>query len=271
MVWTTTTGVGHSRSDDSFEAGREAAMAAQAEAGDGPVVFTIVYATVLHDQERMLAGVRSVISEGVLVGASTQGISTRGAVDEVDRVVGVAVVQSSSIRARSAVVTGLGRDARAAGEQLAEAIGPPPAIPPLLWYDPVTGANVQALLDALAAYGVGGKTTSGYGRLERCAPRAARSTRSEAVEEGSSPPRRTEPQPGPVLAEFLEWLEGHQARKTGAKDLFPQIRDDWFGRLMPLPSHERRHAGKRIRQVIKHKKLKAVARELTDRLEGEQG
>ena len=134
-----------------------------------------------------------------------------------------------------------------------------------------TALAMSLLLDALAAYGVGGKTTSGYGRLERCAPRAARSTRSEAVEEGSSPPRRTEPQPGPVLAEFLEWLEGHQARKTGAKDLFPQIRDDWFGRLMPLPSHERRHAGKRIRQVIKHKKLKAVARELTDRLEGEQG
>lgn len=130
-----------------------------------------------------------------------------------------------------------------------------------------TALAMSLLLDALATYGVGSKTTSGYGRMERCEVPAARLTRSVcANDDPSPPPERTAPKPDPVLVEFLEWVEEHRARKTPGKQLFSQIRDDWFGRLVLLPLEDRKHAGKRIRQVVTHKK--AVVRALTDALEG---
>jgi hypothetical protein len=166
-----TSGVGRSHHEDGFVAGRAAAEAALEVAGGGEPAFTIIYGTVLYDQDAVLRGVRSVIPRGPLVGASTQGISTQGVVEEVDRVVGVCVVCSSSIRARSVVVTGLGEDVRGVAERLAAGIGPSPVQPVLMWYDPLTGANIQGLLDLLAERGIerviGGGAGQPFGRQHR--------------------------------------------------------------------------------------------------------
>jgi len=153
MGMNTSSGVGRSHLETSFDAGRDAATQALGAAGGGTPSFTIVYGTVFHQAERLLQGVRSVITEGPVVGSSTGGISTRGAVDEVDRVVGVLVVCSDRISARSVVVSQLGADARRAGEHLADALGGPCSNPLLMWYDPLVGANTHALTETLAQRG----------------------------------------------------------------------------------------------------------------------
>ncbi len=164
-------GVGRSHKDGSFEAGREAATEALAAANGGTPAFTIVYGTVFHEPDELIRGVRAVIPDGPLVGASTQGISTRGSVEEVDRVVGVMVVCSERIVARSVVIPNFGDDAREAGERLADALGSAPDVPLLLWYDPLVGANTQDLLDSLAARGfqhiVGGGAGQPFGPSHR--------------------------------------------------------------------------------------------------------
>jgi hypothetical protein len=166
-------GVGSSRSEDAWLAGREAAEQARAQAG-GPPGFVLVYGTVIYDQEQLLAGVRSVVGEEVPVaGCSTQGISRNGAVEEVDRVVGVAMVAAPGVRARTARVLDFAADPRAAGRSLAEQIGPvePGACPLLVWYDPLTGADVHELLTGLAERGrtqvLGGAAGQPWGPVYR--------------------------------------------------------------------------------------------------------
>jgi hypothetical protein len=166
-------GVGSSRSDDAFTAGREAAAQAVQQAG-GPPRFVLVYGTVIYDQERLLAGVRSVVGEEVpLAGGSTQGISRNGAVEEVDRVVGVAVVSVPGVRARTARVLDFAADPRVAGRSLADQIGPvePGACPLLLWFDPLTGADIQELIAGLDERGrpqvLGGAAGQPWGPVYR--------------------------------------------------------------------------------------------------------
>lgn len=123
----------------------------------GSPAAAIVYGTVLYDQSELLRGVRDVIGEHVpLVGASSQGISRKGDVQEIPRAVGVALLSVPGLSARVARVSGLGSDARAAGRSLAEIMGPERegACPMLLWYDPLTGADAQELLDGLAEGGL---------------------------------------------------------------------------------------------------------------------
>lgn len=135
-----------------------------------PPSVVVVYATVLHDHGGVLAGVRSVTGEAPLVGCSTQGISRPGGVDEVDRVVGVAVL--SGVEARIAVVESIAGDPEGAGRRLAEALGPQRGeCPVLLWYDPLTGVDVDAMLAGLASGGrplvLGGAAGQAWGPIHR--------------------------------------------------------------------------------------------------------
>ncbi|MEQ1564326.1 MAG: FIST N-terminal domain-containing protein [Myxococcota bacterium] len=168
-----TAAVGHSRADDAFGAGQAAASEAVSRAGGEPVV-AIVYATVVYDHARLLAGVRAAVGpDAAIVGCSTQGISRNGAVEEVDRVVGVAVLAGPGIRVRVARVEGLAADPAAAGRALAAALGPLASggCPPLIWYDPLTGGNIDLLLAGLAEGGlpvvVGGGAGQHWGPIHR--------------------------------------------------------------------------------------------------------
>ncbi|MCA9491551.1 MAG: FIST C-terminal domain-containing protein [Myxococcales bacterium] len=140
-----------------------------AMAGSPSVV--IVYGTVLYDHAQLLAGVRSVVGADVtVVGCSTQGVSRPGGVDEVERVVGVAVL--SGVSARAAVVESIADDPRQAGLRLAEALGPQRgSCPMLLWYDPLTGVDVDEMLEGLAAGGrplvLGGAAGQAWGPMHR--------------------------------------------------------------------------------------------------------
>jgi len=169
-------GVGWSTLPEASKAGREAVRMALEAAGGGKPVAVIVYMTVLYDPKIVLAAVRDAISDKSVpvVGSSTQGIARAGAVTETDRVVGVAVICSDKIRASAALVTGLAADPKAAGKKLAEQLGDPSGLgdsPLLLWFDPLTGANIQSLIDGLSegGYGkiIGGASGQPWGPLAK--------------------------------------------------------------------------------------------------------
>jgi hypothetical protein len=82
--------------------------------------------------------------------------SRAGTVTETDRVVGVALICPDKLGATAAFAQDLAADAKAAGKKLAAQLGDPAALgdtPLLVWFDPMTGANVQALIDGLAEGG----------------------------------------------------------------------------------------------------------------------
>jgi len=148
-------GVGWNGGPDSFEAGAAAARAALAQAGTSPVV-ALVYATVLYDQPAVLRGVRSVLPDARIVGASSQDISRTGDVEAGDRVVGVAVIGGAAITVKTACANDVSRDPAAAARTIAEQLGPLPpgeSVPLLLWYDPLTGINVDTLIAGLREAG----------------------------------------------------------------------------------------------------------------------
>ncbi|HEU4403683.1 MAG TPA: FIST N-terminal domain-containing protein [Polyangiaceae bacterium] len=165
--------VGYSKLADAFEAGATAAaMARDASSGSVPPLVAIAYATVSYDQREIVRGVRSALPGVRLVGASAQGISRAGAVEEIDRVVGVALVRSARVGARAARVAGVSADSAGAGRALAEALraggrGPADDEPVIVWYDPLARINVDALLGGLAEGGfprvVGGGAGQPFG------------------------------------------------------------------------------------------------------------
>lgn len=166
-------GVGWNGGPDASQAGAAAARAAAEQAGAAPVA-AIVYATVLYDQEAVLRGVREALPGIPIVGASTQDVSRAGDVEDADRIVAVAVIAGSGVQARAATVQDVSRDPAAAARVLAERLGPAPAAdapPLLLWYDPLTGINVDVLIAGLRAAGypriLGGGAGQPWGPLHR--------------------------------------------------------------------------------------------------------
>ena len=170
-------GVGWNSGPDSFQAGAAAARQAAAQAAQTPdcaPVVALVYATVIYDQEAVLRGVREALPDVPIVGASTQDLSRAGDVEAGDRVVGVAVIAGAAVRARTATAQDVSRDPAAAARELAARLGPPSgpdAAPLLLWYDPLTGINVDVLIEGLRAAGypriLGGGAGQPWGPLYR--------------------------------------------------------------------------------------------------------
>src|SRR5258708_16051887 len=169
-------GVGWSGLPEAAKAGREAVRMALAATGGGKPVVVIVYMTVLYDPKAVLAAIRDEIPDASIpiVGSATQGIARAGAVTETDRVLGVAIICSDTIRATAGRVKGLGADAGAAGRKLAAQLGDPAGLgqmPLLVWFDPLTGANVQSLIDGLAEGGyskiIGGASGQPWGPFDK--------------------------------------------------------------------------------------------------------
>ncbi|MCA9515376.1 MAG: FIST C-terminal domain-containing protein [Myxococcales bacterium] len=148
-----------------------AEVVAGLRATDGPPpAVVIAYAGVAHDQARLLAALEAELPGVVVVGASTQGVSIPGRCYEADRFVAAAALGGEGVRARSAVAAGFAGDPYAAGVSLAAQLGPAegPGVT-LLWYDPLSGADVQATLRGLAAGGhprvFGGASGQPWGRM----------------------------------------------------------------------------------------------------------
>lgn len=169
-------GVGWSSLPEAAKAGHEAARMAMSSAKPGKMVAVIVYMTVLYDPKVVLAAVREELGDSTvpIVGSSTQGIAHAAAVTESDRVVGVAILRSDTLGATAALAKDLAQDPKGAGRKLAAQLGDPAALgemPLLLWFDPLTGANVQGLIDGLAEGGyskiIGGASGQPWGPLAK--------------------------------------------------------------------------------------------------------
>lgn len=150
-------GTGYSRHHDAHEAGVEATRQALTGRDAQPIACVFVYATVIYDFPKLLQGVASIAGDVPIVGVSTQGISCQQHAEEPDRIVGVATLCSSKLEVRVACAKELSKDSYAAGLALAEHLQPEQGEDPnptLLWYDPLTGANAEAMLNALAERGI---------------------------------------------------------------------------------------------------------------------
>lgn len=161
----TRAGTGLSSNADGAAAAREA-LATALEGGGAPPRLVIAYATVSHDQEAVLRAIGEELPGVPVAGASSAGVSVLGVATEAPRCVAVAVLRSDTVVARVASVQDILSDPSGKGRELARRLGPAPADPSvtLLWYDPLTGANIAALIDGIIAGGYPCFTGGGAGQ-----------------------------------------------------------------------------------------------------------
>lgn len=113
--------VGISEGDDSYTVGANACQDAMTKLGAEAPDLAIVFASVKYDQEKMLAGVRSVSQGALLVGSSTAGeITTDGPANKPS--VAVMLMKSPEIKFYAAAGEDIKTDARLAGKKAADEV-----------------------------------------------------------------------------------------------------------------------------------------------------
>ncbi len=116
------------------------------------------------------------------------------------------------------------------------------------------------LQKALREWGIGGKTSAGYGRFGRC---------KEVV----TPP---DPDRDPTETAFSAWVEERTPRlralTTTKRAVLAEIESDWLSRLQALDETARERVATRIWRMIRPgKKLKPVMQDLLHRLDAGTG
>jgi hypothetical protein len=113
--------VGFSEGEDSYAVGANAAQDAFGKLGSPAADAVIVFSSIKYDQEKMLAGVRSVTKDALLVGASTAGeITTDGPLAK--HSVAVMMISSDTIGFSSGLGEDIAKNAREAGKVAAEQV-----------------------------------------------------------------------------------------------------------------------------------------------------
>lgn len=111
---------------------------------------------------------------------------------------------------------------------------------------------VTHLKAALEGFGVGGKTTAGYGVFDP---------------DGWRPVRFAPAEDSPVAA-FLEWLEAERQGSRSQREIFEALRADWWPRLQKVSApNERLAAGQAISKALNNKRLRAEVQALRDELD----
>ncbi|MBT9555696.1 MAG: FIST C-terminal domain-containing protein [Myxococcales bacterium] len=164
-------GVGISKRAGVDRAVDEALSQARAALHGAPPVLAIAYAGVAHDQEALHRELSARLEGVPVVGGSTQGVYAGGACVEAERVLAVALLAGSALKVRVAMVRDIRGDGREHGRNLAAQLGDSAAGPgtTLLYYDPLGGADAEALLRGLADGGFpevyGGATGQPWGKM----------------------------------------------------------------------------------------------------------
>ena len=112
-------GVGKSTRRDAFAAGAEAAGEAMAGLSGARPGLVLVFGTSGYDQQVLLDGIRSVTGDAPLSGCSGEGVITRAGADERSHAVAVMALAHPAMTFRTALVTEVSRDPRAAARELA--------------------------------------------------------------------------------------------------------------------------------------------------------
>lgn len=149
--------VGSNDGSDAFTVGANAAQDALDKLGSPCADAVLVFSSVAYDQERMIAGVRSVTKDTLLVGGSTAGEITQSGPLKKHSVV-VMLLKSDTIKFYGGVGTGVKEDARAAGKAAAESVRSQSAEPLgafMMFPDVLTGNGadtVRGVLDSLGEH-----------------------------------------------------------------------------------------------------------------------
>jgi len=113
--------VGFSQGEDAYIVGVNACQDALTKLGESDADLAIVFSSVQYDQEKMLAGVRSVSKNASVVGCSTAGeIVTTGPLNK--RSVAVMLLRSDVIKFVPGVGENIAASPRAAGKALGDAV-----------------------------------------------------------------------------------------------------------------------------------------------------
>jgi hypothetical protein len=115
--------VGQSQLSLSFDAGKQAALAARDGLDGAKPGLAIVFGTSEYDQEDLLNGVREVVGDIALSGCSGEGIIVRSQSLECDYAVGVMLLSSTSLAFETFLLEDYGRDPAACGAELARLVG----------------------------------------------------------------------------------------------------------------------------------------------------
>jgi hypothetical protein len=138
---------------ESWDAGRGAAEALVARFGEEPPKAVIVYATMNHDQPAVLEGVRDALGgDALLLGCSVQGVVSNDELTEDGLAVGLMGFGGSNVDCAAAIEREIQQDPSGKGRKLAQELrrqlGADPKII-LLFYDPLCGLDVEAMLEGV--------------------------------------------------------------------------------------------------------------------------
>ncbi|MFE8601689.1 type III-B CRISPR module RAMP protein Cmr6 [Archangium violaceum] len=97
--------------------------------------------------------------------------------------------------------------------------------------------------EALASWGLGGKTAAGYGRMVV--------TGTPDLAPGGQPMVTMET---PALMELKAWLEEQKARNVGQRQQFQQVEHEWTDRLLALTEPERHGAARLLKKFLRLKR-----------------
>jgi hypothetical protein len=138
---------------DSLDAGRGAGEALLARFGTAGAKAAIVYATMNHDQAAVLEGVRAALGNDVLLlGCSVQGLVSNAELTEDGLALGLMGFGGADVHCATAIEREIQEDPQEKGRSLARTLkrelgGEPKII--LLFYDPLCGVDVEAMLEGL--------------------------------------------------------------------------------------------------------------------------
>lgn len=144
----------YSLEPDSDEAGRAAARSIREAFSGEPLAAMLVYCTIDHDQSAVLKAARAELGPGVpLLGCSVQGVASDQGLAEDGYVVGAMGFGGSALGCAVAVERDVERatleKGQRIGKKLKADLGHDPKVVVVL-YDPLCGADVEALLAGMA-------------------------------------------------------------------------------------------------------------------------
>jgi len=142
-----------SEESESIDAGRSAGEAIRAQFGSEEPKVALVYATMNHDHAAVLEGLRGVLGNGVsLLGCSAQGVACNERLTEDGFALGVLGLGGSDLRCAIGVERQVQDDSRNKGRRLAQTLkrnlGEAPKVV-VLFYDPLCGADVEAIIEGV--------------------------------------------------------------------------------------------------------------------------
>jgi hypothetical protein len=138
---------------ESRDAGRAAAETLIAGMGGAAPKAVVVYATMNHEQQEVLDGVRQGLGAGPLViGCSVQGVVSNDHLTEDGFALGLMGFGGSEVQCAVAIEREVEKDSREKGRQLARSLRKQLSDDPktvLVFYDPLSGIDVEAVLEGM--------------------------------------------------------------------------------------------------------------------------